>query len=119
MKKIVIVGFLLIGALSLGNTQQPTPLSRDGKILTKNMRMHKGKKSMNKNLENSLTPEQKIAIEKNKIAIQEKRLEVKKSLLDKNPDWKKIEKLNLESAVLHSKNRTEMQKLKFEFSKAN
>lgn len=59
---------------------------------------------------NMLTPEQRTAAEKNMITAQEKRLEVRKLMLDKTPDWKKVEKLNGEIANLQAKNRTEMEK---------
>lgn len=130
MKKTIIAGLLILGAVSFANTTQPVAgtqsitgtqirntVGNNFKNSTRN-NMKIGKKDMNRRGNISLTQEQRIASEKNRIAIQEKRLEVKKALLEKTPDWKKIEKLNLESATLQAKNRTEMQKIRFESIKA-
>lgn len=143
MKKTIITGLLLVGAVSFANTVQPVTTSattptgnaivcpvtgtqmrtRDGKNFAgkTGMNMKVGKKGMNKNGMDgrmNLTPEQRTAVEKNRIAIQEKRLEVRKALLEKSPDWKKIEKLNQESATIMAKSKTEMMKLRFEAIKA-
>ena len=48
------------------------------------------------------------------IFIEEKRLDIKKELLNKNLDWNKIEKLNSEIALKKSQCTTENMKLKFE-----
>lgn len=124
MKKIIITGLLLVGAASFANTSQPLRPAAETQIAAtsgKNpaKRFHTNTRTTGKNMDmrKFLTPEQRIAAEKNRITIQEKRLEVRKALLEKNPDWKKIEKLNLESATLQAKNRTEMQKVRFEVLK--
>lgn len=125
MKKIIITGLLLVGAASFSNTSQPSHPAAEtqmaittGKNPTKRSNSDIKNTRKNMDMRKFFTPDQRIAAEKNRITIQEKRLEVRKSLLEKNPDWKKIEKLNLESATLQAKNRTEMQKLKFEVLQA-
>lgn len=45
-------------------------------------------------------------LQKSWITIQEKNLEVKKELIKKSPDWKKVEKLNGEIAAEQAKVRT-------------
>ena len=44
----------------------------------------------------------------------EKRLEIRKELLNKKPDWNKIEKINTEIAVKKSQAATERMKYRFE-----
>ncbi len=44
----------------------------------------------------------------------EKRLEIRKELLNEKPDWNKIEKLNTEIAVKKSQAVTERMKYRFE-----
>ena len=49
-----------------------------------------------------------------RILIEEKRLEVRKELLNEKPDWNKIEKLNIEIATQEAKNRTCTMRERFE-----
>ncbi len=51
---------------------------------------------------------------KTRIAIDEKNIEIRKELLNENPDWSKIEKLNNDIALEHSKCKTDMMKDRFE-----
>lgn len=44
--------------------------------------------------------------EKSRIMIDEKRLEIRKELLNDKPDWNKIERLNIEVATQEAKNKT-------------
>lgn len=155
MKKTILAGLLVIGAVSfaangtgtLAGNNQPNGVTRmeanngicsvtgtstranSGNFMGKGMKsgndmmgknMKMGKKMGRKSQGNGgkygyalLTPEQRTAAEKNMIAVQEKKLEVRKIMLDKTPDWKKVEKLNLEMATLQAKNRTEMDKARF------
>lgn len=54
-----------------------------------------------------------------RIAIEEKNLEIKKELLNENPDWSKIEKLNNDIALEHSRCKTDMMKDRFERERDN
>lgn len=45
--------------------------------------------------------------------IETKKLEIRKELLNENPDWEKIEKLNIEMATEEAKLRTKRMKLNF------
>ncbi len=46
--------------------------------------------------------------------IEKKRLEVRRELLTENPNWEKIEKLNIEIATEEAKLRTKRMKVNFE-----
>ena len=52
--------------------------------------------------------------ERMRILMAEKRLEIRKELLNEEPDWNKIEKLNTEIAVKKSQAVTERMKYRFE-----
>lgn len=52
--------------------------------------------------------------ERMRILMAEKRLEIRKELLNEKPDWNKIEKLNTEIAVKKSQAVTERMKYRFE-----
>lgn len=58
-------------------------------------------------------------IEKSRILIQEKRLDVRKELIKTSPDWKKIEKLNSEIGTEQGKIRTLMEKYRIENPNVN
>ena len=49
-------------------------------------------------------------IERNRIDIMEKRLELRKELIKDRPDWKKVERLNQEIALKRANNHTIMMK---------
>ena len=49
-------------------------------------------------------------MQKSWIAIEEKRLDIKKEMIKASPDWKKIEKLNTDIATEQAKMRTAMEK---------
>lgn len=49
-------------------------------------------------------------IERNRIDIMEKRLELRKELIKDRPDWKKVERLNQEIALKRANNQTIMMK---------
>lgn len=51
-------------------------------------------------------------IERNRIDIMEKRLELRKELIKDRPDWKKVERLNQEIALKRANNQTIMMKEK-------
>lgn len=52
--------------------------------------------------------------EKMRILVAEKKLEIRKELLNEKPDWNKIERINTEIAVKKSQRITENMKQKFE-----
>ena len=52
--------------------------------------------------------------ERMRILMAEKRLEIRKELLNEKPDWNKIEKINTEIAVKKSQALTERMKYRFE-----
>ena len=52
--------------------------------------------------------------ERMRILMAEKRLEIRKELLNEKPDWNKIEKINTEIAVKKSQAATERMKYRFE-----
>lgn len=52
--------------------------------------------------------------ERDRIQIEEKKLEVRKELLNEKPDWNKIEKLNIDIATQEAKLKTSRMKDKFE-----
>lgn len=53
-------------------------------------------------------------LERSRILIEEKKLEIRKELLNEKPDWNKIEKLNIEIATQEAKNKTCNMRKKFE-----
>lgn len=52
--------------------------------------------------------------ERDRILIEEKKLDVRKELLNEKPDWNKIEKLNIDIATQEAKLRTSRMREKFE-----
>lgn len=136
MKKLLIISTLLIGATAFavtasnsasalcpmtGNTMVRNgngmgPGMKTGANRSENSMM--GKKASKKRgfktgyMSNLMTPEQRLAAEKNMISVQEKKLELRKVMLEKTPDWKKVEKLNQEIANIKAKQSTEMMKIR-------
>lgn len=55
-----------------------------------------------------------LETEKSRIFVDEKRLEIRKELLNEKPNWDKIEKLNSDIALERAKNKTEHMKYRFE-----
>lgn len=80
-------------------------MMKDGKCTMMDGEMNHGGMMAN------MTPEQKMAMEKNMIAIQEKQLEVRKLMNTAKPDTAKIEKLNAEIANMKTKHMESMQKM--------
>ena len=92
-KRIFSIGIL---ALSLGMTGMANQNFNNGRP-----DMHK------KNFQRQpLTPE----MQKQRIAVEEKRLDIKKELLKDKPDWSKVEKLNREIALQQASAKTERMK---------
>lgn len=117
MKKLIVIGVLAISAVGfasgkgngMGNGKDSNKAGRQGNVC-----QITGQKSTRKGALASLTPAQKEAFAKDKIAIEEKKLEVKKLMVSTTPDWKKVEKANLELATLRAKASTQMMKLRFD-----
>lgn len=127
MKKILLVGAFLISAISfanmhanhtnhnmngaapaMGTMQGGMGMMKDGKCPMMEGKGMMGGKGM---MMNNMTPEQKMAMEKEMIAIQEKQLEVRKLMNTTNPDMKKVEKLNAEIATMKTKHMETMHKM--------
>lgn len=133
MKKILLVGAVIISAVSFANTHaghnmgamnsdkpamdsmnckgvmgghmQSMDMMKDGKCSMMEGKGHMG------SMMSDMKPEQKMAMEKEMIAIQEKQLEVRKLMNTANPDMKKVEKLNGEIAQMRTKHMESMQKM--------
>lgn len=56
-------------------------------------------------------------LERTRLVIDEKRLEVRKELVKDKPDWNKIERLNNEIAVEHGRARTSMMRSHHEYQR--
>lgn len=141
MKKLLIISTLLIGATAFavtasnsanmpalcpmtGNTALRSgsgngmgPGMKTGANRSENSMM--GKKASKKRgfktgyMSKLMTPEQRLAAEKNMITVQEKKLELRKVMLEKTPDWKKVEKLNQEIANIKAKQSADMMKIRY------
>ncbi len=99
MKKIIISGLMILAISSTGFARMHD-MDRENKKSTIRMKEYNSRKN----------PE----LERAQILIEEKKLEVRKELLNDNPDWNKIEKLNIEIATQEAKNRTCHMREKFE-----
>ncbi|MBC2855566.1 hypothetical protein H3N56_03525 [Cetobacterium sp. 2A] len=111
MKKMLIVGTLVLSALTFAKGHGDMGGRNMGTMTTAcNMQgmsgMGKGHSRM------ILTPEQQKLRSENSIAIQEKKLQVKKLLLNEKVDWTKVENVNKDIAILQAKQRTEMMKIR-------
>ncbi|MGL6099978.1 MAG: hypothetical protein ACRC0G_10185 [Fusobacteriaceae bacterium] len=104
MKKMLLVGTLVLSALSFSNMH--------GKMMN-GQGMMSGKGMMNGNCQmmNNMSPEQRMGMEKDMIAIQEKQLEVRKLMNTAKPDTKKIDILNSEIINMRAKHMESMQKM--------
>lgn len=56
-------------------------------------------------------------MERTRLVIDEKRLEIRKELVKENPDWKKVERLNTEIATEQGRARTTMMKDHHEYQR--
>ncbi|MGL4534087.1 MAG: hypothetical protein ACRCUA_03390 [Fusobacteriaceae bacterium] len=111
MKKLLMIGVLAISAVGFaaGNGNG----GRNGMGRTGNVSHFNNQTNRQGNLIN-LTTEQRETITKERITMDEKKLEIRKLMVTSNPDWKKVEKLNLELATLKAKSKTQMMKLRHE-----
>ncbi len=94
MKKLIITGLMIA---TLGNTvfAQNRPQIEE-KPLPPHLHKMKKARDYKKNPE----------MERIRILIDEKRLDIRKELLNENPDWNKIEKLNIDIATEEAKLKT-------------
>lgn len=120
MKKLIIIGTLILsaGAFANGhwndnsnNNNQCVGWNNGSRCYTQNNRdnWNRGNKKHFR-----LTTEQKKEISKVKIALEEKKLELKKLMLENNVDWTKVQKLNQEMGNISAKLKTDMMKYKYE-----
>lgn len=144
MKKLLVIGLLALGAVTFAaNGQgarqgngQPNGMTRmeanngictvtgtteranQGKFMGSGMKSGKsGRKGSGYGMGNgyaALTPEQQKLRTQNSIAIQEKRLDVRKEMAKDNVNWSNVEKLNREMANLRADQQTQMMKFRAE-----
>lgn len=100
MKKMIIIGMLAVSAVGFAAGKN------NG---TKEMNFKR-----NQNIASNLTLEQREAFAKERIAMDEKKLEIRKLMVSQNPDWNKVEKTNLELATMRAKSQTQKMKLRHE-----
>ena len=103
MKKLIISGLMVLAISSTGFARMHEDGKMDRKPTPSNT--HKMKEYSSRR-----NPD----LERAQILIEEKKLEVRKELLNDNPDWNKIEKLNIEIATQEAKNRTCHMRERFE-----
>lgn len=104
MKKILI-GTMMILAISSTGFARMHDLKDDSTPVSPHMlKMRERNRRTNPELERA------------KIMIEEKKLEIRKELLNDKPNWNKIEKLNIEIATQEAKNRTTNMRERFENS---
>ena len=100
MKKLLLIGSLVLSLGAVG-------FARGGHGYGGGCGGH-GRGNGNGYYNNMMTSNPQI--EKSRITIQEKRLDVRKELIKTSPDWKKVEKLNSEIGAEQGKMRTLMEK---------
>ncbi|WP_115270344.1 hypothetical protein [Fusobacterium necrogenes] len=103
MKKIFVIIFIILAISSTGFAKMYNFQNESKQSIPLHMKKMKDKNYI-------INPE----LEKTRIEIEEKRLEIRKELLKEEPDWDKIEKLNIEIAIQEAKNRTLTMREKFE-----
>lgn len=106
MKKILLIGIFTVSVLSFANPHAGHNIEKMNNETTMQCQMM-GKMGMM----NNMTPQEKIAMEKGMIAIQEKELEVRKLMNTNNTDMKKIEKLNKEIQIMRTNHMESMHKM--------
>ncbi|MGL4402662.1 MAG: hypothetical protein ACRCTS_02895 [Fusobacteriaceae bacterium] len=112
MKKILLVGAFVLSALSFANMHGNKNMKDMKDMGGMNCPMMGGMgKGMMGGMMMNMTPEQKMAMEKDMIAIQEKHLEVRKLMNTENPDMKKVEALNVEIGTMRTKHMESMHKM--------
>ncbi|MGL4402659.1 MAG: hypothetical protein ACRCTS_02880 [Fusobacteriaceae bacterium] len=127
MKKILLVGAFLISAVSFANVHANHNMGNMNNgaaamgtmqggsgMMGGKMGMMKGEKcSMmgGKGMMMNMTPEQRMAMEKDMITMKEKQLEVRKLMNTTNPDMKKVEAVNIEIAKMRTKHMESMNKM--------
>ncbi|MGL4533754.1 MAG: hypothetical protein ACRCUA_01645, partial [Fusobacteriaceae bacterium] len=119
---------LLVGAFILSAVTFASPYNNSGMMggnynncsTTNGNGMMGGNGMMNGNgMMYNITPDQRMFMEKNMIAIQEKQIEVRKLMNTTKPDTAKIEKLNSEIINMRTNHMESMQKLMAAPAKTN
>lgn len=93
MKKILAIGLMILTVCSVALAHHDMSSDSNNVITTEYTPRHMNRIQKMKSIQRD--PEN----EKIRIIIDEKKLEVRKELLKENPDWDKIEKLNVEIAT--------------------
>lgn len=104
MKKILIGSMMILAISSTGFARMHNPEEKPAPVPPHMLKMREENRKID--------PE----FERERILIEEKKLEIRKELLNEKPDWNKIEKLNVEVATQEAKHRTARMKEKFEAS---
>lgn len=112
MKKIIILAgalILAVGATSFGRDfshngmMSRTGYHHNSQHYTEGWGGHSGHSGHNCG---GRSYTQNKDVERNRIIISEKRVELRKEMLKDNPDWTKIEKLNQDIAIKNAENRS-------------
>ncbi|MGL4653830.1 hypothetical protein [Cetobacterium sp.] len=120
MKKLFILGTVLFST-SIFSAGNMGGMMQDGKMDNKPMMqgmqcqcpmMEAGGKGMMTS--KMMTPEMKKDMQMQKIAIQEKELELSKALAQDKIDWAKVEQLNRDIAHIRATNETKMMQMHYE-----
>ncbi|MGL5123172.1 MAG: hypothetical protein ACRC6K_03290 [Fusobacteriaceae bacterium] len=112
MKKMLLIGVLALGTLTFANSfgthGRGYKNSEYGHHNNSGYEHQNGTGMMGNTRfgRRTLTREE----QQNRIIIQEKRIAIRKLMLNDNVDWKAVEKINLEIAQMQAKNRTVMMK---------
>ncbi|MGL5125721.1 MAG: hypothetical protein ACRC6U_07000 [Fusobacteriaceae bacterium] len=110
MKKILLVGAFILSAVTFAS---PGMMGGNG-MMNGECPMMGGNGMMG-----NMTADQRMLMEKNMIAIQEKQIEVRKLMNTTKPDTAKIEKLNSEIINMRTNHMESMQKLMAAPAKTN
>ncbi|MGL4357833.1 hypothetical protein [Cetobacterium sp.] len=121
MKKLFILGTILLstslfsagnmGGMMQGGKMENMPMMQGGMQCQCPMMGAGGKGMMASKM---MTPEMKKDMQMQKIAIQEKELEISKTLAQDKIDWAKVEQLNRDIAHIRATNETKMMQMHYE-----
>ncbi len=113
MKKLLAIGLLTVSAsaFAFGGEHHYTEVrSEDGMRTVCTVRTSHKMNSRHRDMMRNMPKEMKNAIEKIKIEIKQRRLNIEKLLLEDPIDWKKVEDENKQIGILQGKLRTDVQK---------
>lgn len=114
MKRIIILAgaiTMMIGASAFAQNMENTGVNKNSKTYAvhSNHSMGRGKHHSRHCCENGSRFQNK-EMEANRIAIMEKKVELRKEMLKDTPDWNKVEKINKDIATKRAENHTMMMK---------